>query len=156
MRREIILLCGTKKTGKTTSIRELFKKVVRRWDIKEYYSQNKPGNIECDAEDFKILGDDDIRFSVSFKGNITGFASRGDDKQSVEQNCRFFEEKKCGICITACRTGGATKRAIMEWAREQKYDVSCFDFIHAEGNNDGANEGKVMLMLGRLTTLINE
>ena len=77
MKNEIIALYSGKNTGKTTSIRGLFKRVTGCYDIKECMdSDGKSVSVESVLNN--PSGEIEIKCYISLKNNTIGFASDGD------------------------------------------------------------------------------
>ena len=149
LRREIILLRTPKNTGKSSSIKMLWK-CVR--------------NLHEPASPLADCSNGDIRGCIKLNdSNIIGFASAGDDEKTVASNCCFFEKHRCNICVTACPTRGNTWQKIEGWAKKNAYGISLHDYVvpckseQADSSEEAwqrANKEKVRMMLTRVEYLI--
>ena len=149
LHKEIILLRTPRNSGKSASIKTLWKCLRNRYGAARHLADCRNGDIRAW-----------IRLDDS---NIIGFASGGDDQQTVADNCSFFENSQCTICVTACLTRGKTWDRIDAWATENEYGISLHDYVQckdeqAESDNkawEHANNEKVRMMFARVKYLID-
>ena len=109
-KKTIICLRGRHDSGKTTSIREVYKLIT--------------GNYPVGNGDFKVT------FKHPQLGNI-GFSSWGDPGAN-EEPLEEILPKNCDKVITACRSSGQTVVSVENLAKKYNYQVYYVYLIHGE------------------------
>lgn len=61
--------------------------------------------------------------TFEFKGYVICVAPGGDTYKIVEDNCNYFESKKCDVAISATRTKWGSVNALTNYARKKKIEI---------------------------------
>ena len=81
---------------------------------------------------------------------IVGVAPGGDYKEVVENNLRFFQESKCDVGFTACRTKWGTMFALDDFEKLPGNTVvrvqKCYEFELSESFKDYCNHEMAQLL----------
>lgn len=138
----IIALRGAAGSGKTTTIRLLYKML-------------EANNYEIDETSYREEKETgDFRAVFKINGKLIGIVSSGDNRAIVESNFRYLIEKKnCTICICACRTFGRTIEAIEKFTQ---YDIEYISKSVKEGTEQrlNANQQDAHILFNRLQELV--
>lgn len=126
--KKIIALRGKTKVGKTTSIRETYKKLEKHFDLK----------IIIPVKNFK-----DIFTVFEINNTIVGMCSAGDTKEIVDKHLKECIKHNCALIICACRTSGGPYEKVMEYAKKYEYGTEFIDV--PEISNETRN-----ILLGRI------
>ena len=108
---KIIIIVGIGNSGKTTSIRTLYKKLG--------------GLIPPKTKE--IGNDSNI---LEYNGKKIGFASMGDFEEVFRINIEILLTKGCDVIIVACRSKGATQKVIID--QYNAHEVYCIWKPHTE------------------------
>ncbi len=165
-KKEMLVLAMPPKHGKTFTIKLLYDKLERfnrsEKDISNLnYDNLKPeyGSEEFQEIKYKKHGrNKEILEAIKINGITIGFASVSDTWYEIRDNMKFFEEKKCNICITACSCMGLLRdgnkqKIILDFVKKHRYGISIFNF---RGVDDYyRNNERARIMFDRLKYLLS-
>ena len=98
MNKLVIANIGTACQGKSTSVKEAFKLIASRY----------PDNIKI----IHPLESGDVNAVIEVHGILVGIESQGDPGSRMFNSLKDFLSAGCEIIVIACRTYGATYRAV--------------------------------------------
>ncbi len=176
-KKEMLLLAVPSNCGKTFTINLLYNKLKQfnekeqdtsKWKYDKLAPKSKEEFQKIKDAEYENQDDwGDIQETVTINGITIGFASASDEPYLIDANMKFFEEKKCDICITACSclgilgTGRGKKKEMIQKIRDfkekHKYCISQFDFMgmDKEHDFDYSNNEKARMMFDRLKYLLS-
>lgn len=96
---------GKAECGKSSSIKEVFNKLITTYPYKV------------------LIKDGDIKATVTIGNILVGIESQGDPNSRMMQSMNDFVSMGCQIIIAACRTSGETYNKIIELNQINKYDI---------------------------------
>lgn len=96
---------GTAECGKSSSIKEVFNKLIAIY----------PYNI--------LIEDGDIKAIITIGNILVGIESQGDPNSRMMQSMNDFVSMGCQIIVAACRTSGETCNKIIELNQVNGYDI---------------------------------
>lgn len=96
----IIALYRRANTGKTTTLNHL----IRLLD------KSKEGEELSLTKDRRVV--------ISYDNKSIAVTTQGDNKNELDKNIKFFEDKGCDILVTATRSRGQTTGAIYNYHKE--------------------------------------
>jgi len=105
--RIIIANIGTENKGKSTSIKEVFYLLSKRY----------PHNVT------KLIDNGDIEATIEVKGKLVGIESQGDPNSRIFETLPELVNMGCEIIVCACRTSGGTKDLVEETCRDNNYTL---------------------------------
>ncbi len=163
-KKEMLLLAMPPKHAKTFTIKLLYDK-LEQFDRSEQdmsklnYDDLKP---EYGSEEFQNIKDKkhgrnkEILEAIKINGVTIGFASISDHWYEIKDNMKFFEERKCDICITACSCMGLSREGnkqeiILDFVKKHRCGISAFDFRC--GDDYYCNNERARMMFDRLKYL---
>lgn len=130
---KVIALKGVACSGKTPTLN-----ILREMLRKEGTSLSDTPGIGDMPEAFRI-GD-----------SIIGVAPGGDFREIVDNNLRFFEENKCDVGVTACRTKWGPMYALDDFEKIPGNTVirvqKCYEFGLSESTMDFCNHETAQLL----------
>lgn len=108
MNKLVIANKGTSGQGKSSSIREVFNQLKKKYP----------------AHALVLINDCDIKATIEIKGIKVGIESQGDPYSRMQESMDDFVTKNCEIIVAACRTSGGTYDKInQDLCIAHKYDV---------------------------------
>lgn len=111
MRKLVIANRGTRNTGKTSSIKEV------------YYLLKSKG-YKLLMEEWQYERGRDIKAIFDVNGVKVGIESQGDQGYDMETTMEAFVDAGCEIIVTACWMKGSTYRKVYKYlGEEQDYDI---------------------------------
>ncbi len=150
---KIIALRGKENTGKTSSIKLFYKKLLKN-EAKELLYVDEYGGVKY--EDFYAI--------VSFKGKTIGITSYGDNGNVLAEPFKEFYNHKCDIVVTACRVR-ETDKGSLKFIRTQNSEIIYVEKIYIENadelpDNDEfiekINDRQADILLNALEKAIND
>ena len=155
--REIITLSEAEKRGKIQTIRKAFIQFIEY--LKENEIKFEPlEEIKKTEEKIKKDKESDFIQHIEAKNHIIGFASNGDHESWTKKTIKFFENKKCNIGITACRTKKGTIKTLKKWAEKKEYNISYSGYFKCfnKNENDFSNTERARMIVDRINYLLNQ
>lgn len=61
--------------------------------------------------------------TFEYEGMVVCVAPAGDNRTTVEANCRYFKMKNCGVAVTATRCKGGSVDALNEFAEDEGVEI---------------------------------
>ena len=133
----VIALKGVAYSGKTPTL-NILREMLREEGVS---LSDSPGTGDI-PEAFKV-GD-----------LIIGVAPGGDFREIVDKNLRFFEENKCDVGYTACRTKWGPMYALDDFEKLPGNTVirvqKCYEFGLSESTKDSCNHEMAQLLRGMI------
>ncbi|MCW4451159.1 hypothetical protein OK344_02945 [Kaistella sp. BT6-1-3] len=110
--KNIYALYGRGEIGKTSTIKEVYKLLIKKFGNKII--------VETDTNIFYEKGD--IRVTVKINGKLIGIESQGDPDSRLKTSLNIFVEMNCDIILCATRTRGTTVDFVKLLEPEYKID----------------------------------
>ena len=101
----VIANYGKAQSGKSSSIKEVFNKLIATYPYKV------------------LIKDGDIKAIITIGNVLVGIESQGDPNSRMIQSMNDFVSMGCQIIVAACRTSGKTYNKIIELDQINGYDI---------------------------------
>lgn len=121
---KIIALWGKENTGKTSSIKLFYEKLLKNEAEELLYVDEYDG---VKYEDFYAI--------VSYKEKTIGVTSYGDNGNVLVDPFKEFYNYKCDIVITACRVR-ETEKGSVKFIKNQKSEITYVEKIYIENADE--------------------
>lgn len=105
MNKLVIANKGKAGCGKSSSIKEVFNKLIATYPYKIF------------------IKDGDIKATITIENVLVGIESQGDPNSRMIQSMNDFVSMGCQIIVAACRTSGETCNKIIELNQINGYDI---------------------------------
>jgi hypothetical protein len=143
MKNTIICIKGSRQTGKTPTIRDLYGKIA---------SEEEKSNNENYLHPYKDIEDD----IILYKGIKIGFYGCGDPGYLQYEHVSDLIKKECQIIICSCRNWGQTRNDIHKAATEYNYDlIYTSTYQSPSGLQDFLRENFVIALITLVDSCIN-
>lgn len=96
---DIIALQGRAKCGKTTTLKLLIEKIIKKYAVPE---EKQAWKIK--RTDFMVI----LEIEISGKALRIGITTYGDPNSKLQEHIQTFLSEKCELIYCACRTSGMT------------------------------------------------
>lgn len=134
---------GKAQSGKSSSIKEVFNKLIATYPYKV------------------LIKDGDIKAIITIGNVLVGIESQGDPNSRMMQSMNDFVSMGCQIIVAACRTSGETYNKIIELDQINGYDIiwasndkTSISQCHRDILNKKYAERVIDLIMGRINGIL--
>lgn len=114
MKKVIFYDKGYAETGKSNSVKAVFRELANRAPKNDVHIQEGSPAIDVNA---------DVKGVIKYRGANIAIESQGDPSSRQPDSIREFAEATCSIIVCACRTKGETHDVVMDIAMQYDYAV---------------------------------
>ena len=139
----VIANYGKAQSGKSSSIKEVFNKLIATYPYKV------------------LIKDGDIKAIITIGNVLVGIESQGDPNSRMIQSMNDFVSMGCQIIVAACRTSGKTYNKIIELDQINGYDIiwasndkTSISQRHRDILNKKYAERVIDLIMGRINGIL--
>ena len=120
---KFIVLVGVGEKGKTTTLKEVIRKLIEGGAQKAIASQNNFKGMKATDGDGVLLEKGDMSVELIYKHQKIGITTFGDDLSSIKEKITIFIQDKCDCIICASRPSGTSNTYIQELAMNPDYQI---------------------------------
>ena len=133
---KFIVLVGVGEKGKTTTLKEVIRKLIEDGARRATASPNNFKGLKTTNDIFAILDKGDVSVELIYKHHKIGITTFGDDRRSIEEKIVIFIQDNCDCIICASRPSGTSNAYIQELEMNPNYQICKVQKIGCYGDKN--------------------
>ena len=120
---KFIVLVGVGEKGKTTTLKEVIRKLIESGARSATASPNNFKGMKTTKDICAVLEKGDVSVELIYKCRKIGITTFGDDRRSIEEKIAIFIQDKCDCIICASHPSGTSNTYIQELEMNPDYQI---------------------------------
>ena len=132
---KFIVLVGKGEKGKTTTLKEVIRKLIEGGARGTVASQNNFKGMKTTDDIDVVLEKGDVSVELTYNNQKIGITTFGDNRGSIEEKIVIFIRDNCDCIICASRPSGTSNSYIQELESNPNYQIRKVQKIGCCGDN---------------------